>query len=585
MTATWVIALLVLLAAPLRAPAEESAAAPPVSGSVTVGGGVAAVEDSPLRVREYSLDREEFEAGLLAEIWGWSGDAMFDVRADYANEQDFGLDGRIRSGNTVDARFKHRSFHRWLDHDGLSNLTWRERVGADSLGNDVPGGKMLTSEDLDPEGVYSFRHSQTEQDVAIAIPGLTGTAISAGWRDQRREGAKQVRGVDHCANCHVRGQRGLVDEQTRELTLGLSTERSRLSAAYEFSARDYDNRAAAATNRFMQARHPANGGSIAEFESRLIYDNDVLAVSQTPDSERRAHAVRLRAELPKGQSARASYRQASVENETTELAVDSRAATLSWAAPFGKRTRVTAGVTRRDVEADSYLVDLPNWREGRPGGGQDFDWTRESAYDREEWLASANASFRWRPGQTFRLDYRLRTTDRDHVEVDPNDPDPDAFDETRTTSHRVRASWLGRIAASARSRVSVEWERVRFPFVAVRGLCEEAQGESLDPLSGNSFVYYFQRERFGTGGALPRDALRANANLSWSLSPRVSLNGWLTLADEKNDEMNVYEFERTVANPGLAVVAFPRDDMSVTGGMAFQRIESSALLCIPVFDG
>jgi hypothetical protein len=394
---------------------------------------------------------------------------------------------------------------------------------------------------------------------------------------------KQVTGVDHCANCHVRAKPSYLDEQTRDLTLGVSSLASDVRVAYEFRARDYNNRAAAPTNRYMEVRHPVSGTNQAEFGSRVIYGDETLEFARTPDVEKRGHSVTASADLPGRQSVRGAFSWARTENTVTDLQLTSNAASLGWYAPLGRKARASVSVMRRSLENDPYRVDLPPWRDGRAGGGQDLDWTRLSAYDREEYLGTARLSWALRPGHNVRLDYNLRSTDRDNVELDPDDPT-----QTRTLRNRLRASWNGKLASAARSRVWVEYEMTDLPFVAVRGICEDGQGEELMPIEGgqpSDFVYYFQRERIGTGGNLPTSAVRANANVSYGFGPRVNATAYANVAFEKNDDLNLYDFERDVAGGGVTLLLAPDETFVITSGASYSKVESNAKLCATVMDG
>ena len=122
----------------------------------------------------------------------------------------------------------------------------------------------------------------------------------------------------------------------------------------------------------------------------------------------------------------------------------------------------------------------------------------------------------------------------------------------------------------------------------VRGICESKADTTriINDLGEiNSFVYYFQRERIGTGGNLPSQAMRAKATGSYSVSPKVQLNGYVNIASEKNDDLNLYEWERTLLSPGAAITVLPRATCALSGGIAYSMIESNANLCVPVMDG
>ncbi|GJM44316.1 MAG: cytochrome c [Gemmatimonadota bacterium] len=565
--------------------AEDTEEADMLSGTAAIGGSVSHVEGWIGRAAEYGLVREPLESQLDLMVNGRSGFDFMEVRLDHLNEADQSARAYFRSGPWVRAEFDHQLYQRWLDHDRLQNVQFREWVGFDSTGADRGGGKMVTHEDTDPFGRYGFEHSETKSRVDLLVPLPEDTPavlkMHAALRDQRRIGSRQGLGVDHCANCHVRSHAVAVDELTRDARVGLDGTFPGVAVGYEATIRDFNNLAAAPTNRYMEARHPANGGSAAEFGSRLIYDNEELEFSQTPDSEKIGHALRASADLPHNQSVRGSMAFASMENQVTGLELKSNSSSLGWYAPITKRARVSVNVTRRSIENDPTDIDLPLYRDGRAGGGQDFDWTRLSAYNREEWIGQARAAYALRPGQNLRMDWRMHTTDRDHVELDPDGSD------TRTTKNRLRAAWSGRIRGSTRSRVEVEYEKTSLPFVNVGGLCEEEIGGTVESIPGqpNDWIYYFQRERYGTGGNLPTQAVRARAQLNGSVGSRFFGSGYVSVASEKNDDLNAYDFERSVLSPGVSFVLVPSQHAALNGGMAYSRIESNAKICATVMDG
>jgi hypothetical protein len=122
-------------------------------------------------------------------------------------------------------------------------------------------------------------------------------------------------------------------------------------------------------------------------------------------------------------------------------------------------------------------------------------------------------------------------------------------------------------------------------YMNILGICEdEMRGESYT-LPGNGNVYYFQRLRTGNATSLPNKSHKLALRSSYQLSPRMSLNGYLNFADEKNDEMNTYEFTRTVFSPGATLWMAPTDKMMVTMGYSFNSVESNASMCIPLFGG
>ena len=75
------------------------------------------------------------------------------------------------------------------------------------------------------------------------------------------------------------------------------------------------------------------------------------------------------------------------------------------------------------------------------------------------------------------------------------------------------------------------------------------------------------------------------ANLNRRFGSRVSGSLYVNFADEKNDDLNLYDFERTVLSSGLSAYVTPGNWGILTGGVAYSRIESNAKFCATVMDG
>jgi hypothetical protein len=331
----------------------------------------------------------------------------------------------------------------------------------------------------------------------------------------------------------------------------------------------------------MEARHPVNGGSGDEFSSRLLYDDEVLEINSPTDVRKQGHALEARVDLPAAQNVSGYYRYTKSENQRTKNEVKSNAGKVSWFAPLGRKFRLNASFLKRKIESTDVPIDLPNWREGRPGGGQDFDYVRKSAYDRDENLINLQGVYRLAPRHSLRFGYRMRSTDRENFVLDPDDET-----QTTTTQHSIKAAWNGRLSKALHSRVGITYDMIDKPFVNVRGICESAIGDSAS-IGGqpNEWVYYWQRERIGTGTSQPNKALRLNANLNYNFTPAVMLTGYLNYTDEKNDELNVYTYDGSSANVGAQVMLLPDTRYVIVGGGSWTTIESNAKICATVMDG
>ena len=579
----------ILLLAPATAIAGEAAE---TEGTVYVGGHTSIVGDDGtlVKVREYDLGREIYQSSLWVDFFGRSGDNRFETSIGYKDERTMGFWMRADMGPYLSARTHYRSFHHWLDHDLLEGITFQEKLGELDDGSDKRGGKIVTTEDLDPDGVYGIRYSEMRQRIDFDIPGneKVDPKLRVEYREERRFGHDQALSLDHCANCHVRSRAKLVNDRTQDFRGTLSAAFSRVALWYDFFGRRYVNNAEAPLNKYMKARHPTlfdpNTGSpdyaAGEFASRVVYENETLELNDAPDMEKLTHALRLRVDLPASNTVIASFSYGTIENQRTALQMTTLASAASWHKPVNEKLRFTAGAAYRDIDNDDYFVDLPSWRAGGAGGDIDFDYTRMSAYNRTELTAKASAIYKVRKGCSAGLHYRFRSLDRENVVVDPADPDG-----TKAIQNRIKAAVNSRAIKNLKVRATVEYEMTDLPFANVGGLCEPALGDTISPIGDAPSIYYFQRPRTGNGSNRPSGAIRGNLNVSYRFSPRFSFTGYFGLADEENTELVSYEWEKTALTPGAMAYFIPTDKVTLSGGVSYSKIESNAKICVPVMDG
>jgi hypothetical protein len=137
-------------------------------------------------------------------------------------------------------------------------------------------------------------------------------------------------------------------------------------------------------------------------------------------------------------------------------------------------------------------------------------------------------------------------------------------------------------------RVDYTYTNVDNPYMNVTAMCEESlQGtESVHEGGGaEGRLYYFQRQRYGNGTNVASQSHRISARGTYQAASRASVHAYANFAKEKNDDLNIYEFDRTIVNPGINLWTAPDDAMFVTIGYAYHFVESNANLCPPIFDG
>ncbi len=274
----------------------------------------------------------------------------------------------------------------------------------------------------------------------------------------------------------------------------------------------------------------------------------------------------------------AELHRGTLENDDTGIVRNSDFGALRWLVAPSQRARFSLLFTRRKVESDAYWVDLPDWRAGRSGGGQDFDFAWESVADREETVGRAEARYRLGGGQRLDFTYRYREIDRRSFELGYEDP------TRETVQHRLRLGWSLRKPGSLQARLVLEQESTGHPFLNPTGI-NELPAHDGEPLPGNSFFFYFQRERVGEATNQPTMARTAMLTLSYPLSERLRVNIQGRYSSDSNDELNTYEWQRDALTAGVNLNLIAGRETIFFLGYNRLQVMSNAMLSAPVMDG
>jgi hypothetical protein len=169
--------------------------------------------------------------------------------------------------------------------------------------------------------------------------------------------------------------------------------------------------------------------------------------------------------------------------------------------------------------------------------------------------------------------------DGQNVEI-PSTPYPN-----ETTLDRLRLYASKRFGRKGNVQLSATYATIDAPYFNPTAMCEEGLHGEENNLVGHGSVYYFQRFRFGNATNQPSDVQRYTARGSYRFSGRSSVSGWITAGFDENDQLNLYTFERDLILTGVNLWAAPTDRFMVALGYSFNRVESNANLCPPIFDG
>jgi len=567
-----------------------------VNGTSSVGAHLTTSTGVFGKVGEYYSDAnlEKFQADASFQLDGATDASLFDLHGRYFDRDTKSFGFTADADGPVKVRFDYQSFLHNLDHDNLVNLQAREATG-----DGAAAGKMVFHHDLDPLGRYSLQYEHMTGGVEYRLASIRNGKVYVKYDDQSRHGWKQALAMDHCAFCHVEGNRREIDEQTRTWKAGLEGRMGRVTFGYEFTAQDFLDRARTGTHVYPYATHPTQGDGFAgspDLRARLQFQDVTLPYQVGPNTEKRSHEFTVKVDVNQRNNVRGSYSHARVENSNNNLSSDFDGFAFGWLARLGRHSRLTARVLRYAVDVDDAYVDLRPYRDGRSGGGQDFDWTRVSAANRDVWQADLVYRTRLARRTNLNIDWRHKVIDRDAMNqtqttyyrddaTGANVAVPSRPVANESTTDRFRATFFQRFGLRGNMRLSYAYTHVDRPFANLTAMCESSMRGTDYTLAGNSVTWYFQRQRLASASPLPENVHRLNWRASYRFNPRLSLNAFVNAQWESNDSMTGYSLDRDIATPGINLWTAPNDRLLLSLGYAYNRVESNAELCPPLFGG
>ncbi|NIP42158.1 MAG: hypothetical protein GWO41_02160 [candidate division Zixibacteria bacterium] len=508
------------------------------------------------------------------------------------------LDGHYYDNKNISgdftAKFKNRLkvdvsyllFRRQLQADLLNNINAREM-----LENGSPGGKMLTHEDLNPGFDFNYDRHRIESKVEFLIDEKNNIRVTAAHRFWNDSGHEQRVASTHCFSCHLTSQAVEVDRTVNQFNLGIEGKPGPVGVSYNFIYSKFSSNAAAPSIFYDEAKHPVNGGSAEEFDSRVIYAGEEITYATYPETEKIGNKVRFSSDIGRHRlSGSAFYHRSEndlsdlesqiIAGEYSNLVSDTYGGSLNFSALLNRTMRLLARTSISRTKADDIMIELPLWREGRPGGGQDFSFMRYSSLDRLRGEANVEMIMRLNPQTTLSVLGGYEGIRRDDY------PYKDADDATNRLIGQAKVRYRDGLKYSLGFKYRLEM--TSNPFTNYRGLFEAAgREEGLSPLEGNTFIFYFQREdlKYQDVTTLPtiKHDLELTGNLN--LTNKVGLNANVKLRLDKNNDLDSLEVEHTFFQPSLGFNIMPTEQWVFSGGMRYQILKSRGPVTVAMFDG
>lgn len=527
------------------------------------------------KVTEYNQAKTTIEGTLRLRMMDQKDDLKYRLDLAIFSNNDMKMDLVIHKGHWFKSTTSYNKFMHKLGHDNLSNLVYRETVNPET---NQPGGKMLTHYDSDPNQDYFTVYEDLKQVFNIQLDTEMPSDLEFGFRAQTRSGYHQAIQLSHCDNCHVASKSKAVDQVTYDAWAKVHAQvNNKVDVSYKFTYSKFENNEDPTMRYIDLPRHPANGGSIEEFGSRQVFGGEMVESGYINDNERYLHEVKVDGNVSELDRLVGNASYSKLTNKSTDLELTTTAGSFRWRHKFSKKLKMDALFSYYKMDNDEIFIDLPNWRDGRAGGGQDLDYVRYSAYDRTVSMVQLMGYYKKDANNRMSFSYRYKQVDRENTFVTYEDR------ETETVESRLKFRWDGRYG-DMKASVQASYETIDNPFANATGIVEEP-ANGYTAMEGNAWVYYWQRERIGEATNLPSDDLNLRGSVSYRLSDRMSVNVNAGLRDGSNDDLNYYSFDISAMNVGLNLFAVLNEKAVLNFGFDHSNMETQAYFSVPVMDG
>lgn len=528
------------------------------------------------RVSEYNQARDRVEGTLQLRLMNEKDDLKYKLDLSIFSNDDMKMELVINKGHWFTSTTTYNKFMHKMGHDYMANISYRETVNPET---NQPGGKMATHYDHNPDMDYFKVYEDLKQVFNIRLNSEVPTDLEFGFRAQTRTGVHQTMQLSHCDNCHVQSKAADLDQTNYDVWAKVHAKvNNRFHVSYKFTYSKFENDADPTLYDIDLPRHPANGGSIEEFSSRQAFGGETVDSSFVNDNERTSHEFRVDGQVTEADRIVGSASFSKVENKATNLALSTTAGSFRWGHKFSKQFKMDAILSHYTMDNDDMFIDLPLWRDGRSGGGQDMDFTRYSAYNRDVNMLQLKGYYKVDQNNRLAFTLRYRQVDREYQVVTFEDR------ETETVETLLKARWDGRLN-DLKASVEASYETIDQPFTNATGIIEPNLSSELSPIEGNGFVYYWQRYRIGEATNLPTTDMNLRGNVSYRVSDRISMNANVSYRDGSNDDLNYYDFDIEALTAGFNLFAVLNDKAVLNFGFDHSNMETQAYYSVPVFDG
>ncbi len=535
-----------------------------------IGAHGSSVTKDGTRAAEYDEATTHAEGSLKFRWLKTDGDVKVRWEGEVESHSDMRFKLIVNKGRWFKSTTTYNKFLHRLGHDRLKNLEGRESVNPDI---NKPGGKFVTHVDYEPDLEYYTVYENFRQ-VFDFNPENGGVFkhVQAGFNALSRKGYHQINGLSHCDSCHIQSKGAETDEITYDFWVKADAKIGNTDVSYSATYSKFNNQAGKSYFYYDIPRHPIKGNLIEELGSRTLFGGQILPADYNNDNEMFENKLSIESVITPKDTIYAKLLYSTQKNKALDLQLDTKAGSLRYTRKFSKDFRFDAYFSYYTLDNDDYYVDLPDWRAGRPGGGQPMSFLRQSAYNRDVSYFKLRGIYKLDQNQRLTFIYRYQQIDRDYLIVNYEN------NSTETTKNLFKIRYDARFEG-VKAFVQASYEDIDHPFEAYNGIYEP----SFHNYQGT--LWYYKRERTGEATSLPNQDFKLNGSFTVDLNENSSLNMYASYRDGENDELNTYKMDLKYKNAGLDYFVQLGETTVLTLGYDYSNGSQTTLFAVPIMDG
>lgn len=485
-------------------------------------------------------------------------------------------------------RFMHR-----LGHDNLNHMVATTKLSGQ--------GATLYHTDFSPGDNYNITRSTWKSHARLNIPNVPGLVLTFDNKWDQRKGMEQARTMSKCSSCHVVGKSKTINEVTQEFNPAISYHFGIFDIEYKFSYREFVDKSEDMTNSYMAVQHPGKPpGGNADFDQRMQFGEGVLGYSSTPDSIKYSHKLKVKATVPNHTTNLGVVYSEAINNSSDgasalnggvgeELSVDYYAVNGGWYWRINKAVALTAKGKYYKQDADDVFIDVNDQvMTSGPGAGMtyadflgtDFDYTRDSAYDKEVYVGDIKST--WRLSKKIKLNfgYNIEYEDRKnaiHLHLVED-----------TTTHKFSIGSNFRPTKSVRVKAGYKYTYVQNPYVFKHALCPCAEDTDYAPgtyADTSWYSKYVYGMRTASSTNRPGQIHEMKIKSYWSLTNNLSTNAYARYKYAVNDDADINDWNQNMFNGGIGGIYAINSKSEVSFGYSFFYDRYAATFCSAYYHG